>query len=86
VIGYDNISLSEYAYPPLTTLDIPRERIGRLAFAALVPQHEEIQPDGREYLIDPELVIRESTGAVPHLDLSERTNQHTTKNLIAASS
>ena len=84
VIGYDNISLSEYAYPPLTTLDIPRERIGRLAFAALLPQHAEIQLEGREYLIDPELVIRESTGAVPHADLSEYTNQRTTKNLVTA--
>jgi LacI family transcriptional regulator len=62
VTGYDNISLSQYAYPPLTTVNIPREMIGRLAFSALVPDHEDSQPRGREHLIDPELVIRESTG------------------------
>jgi DNA-binding LacI/PurR family transcriptional regulator len=65
VTGYDNISLSEFAFPPLTTLNIPRETIGRLAFSALVPEHDESQTHGREYLIDPELVIRESTGPAP---------------------
>jgi LacI family transcriptional regulator len=61
VTGYDNISLSQYACPPLTTVNIPRERIGRLSFEALVPQREDGQVHGREFIIDPELVIREST-------------------------
>lgn len=65
VTGYDNISLAEYAYPPLTTLNIPRERIGHLVFEALVPDKEESRVLGREFLIDPELVIRESTGPAP---------------------
>jgi LacI family transcriptional regulator len=65
VSGYDNISLSQFAFPPLTTLNIPRERIGHLAFAALVPEHEDGQIRGQEFLIDPELVIRESTGPAP---------------------
>jgi len=67
VTGFDNISLSEFAFPPLTTVNIPREVIGRMAFSALVPE-EASNGDGqdqrREYLIDPELVIRESTGPV----------------------
>lgn len=65
VTGYDNISLSEFAAPPLTTVNIPREEIGRMAFSALVPEetaNEDGNRLGREYLIDPELVIRESTG------------------------
>ena len=63
VTGYDNISLSEFACPPLTTVNIPRETIGRLAFTALIPeQNQEAEVRGREFLIDPELVIRESTG------------------------
>lgn len=67
VTGYDNISLSEYANPPLTTVNIPRERIGHLSFEALVSQHEDGPVQGREFLIDPELVIRESTGPAPKL-------------------
>jgi DNA-binding LacI/PurR family transcriptional regulator len=65
VTGYDNISLSEYAAPALTTVDIPREKIGHLSFEALVPQQEDARGHGREFLIDPELVIRESTGPPP---------------------
>jgi len=69
VTGFDNISLSEFAFPPLTTANIPREKIGRLAFSVLVPEnnnHNGVSHDqGREYLIDPELVIRESTGPAP---------------------
>lgn len=65
VTGYDNISLSEYAFPPLTTVNIPREKIGHLSFEALVPPREEEEVQGREFLIDPELVIRESTGPPP---------------------
>lgn len=63
VTGYDNISLSEFAHPPLTTVNIPREKIGHMAFAALVPEHSDSHVQGSEILIDPELVIRESTAS-----------------------
>lgn len=70
VTGFDNIHLSEFASPPLTTVDIPRERIGRMAFQALVPDgpdsalHPTVQGSaarGREIVIEPELIIRGST-------------------------
>ncbi len=61
VTGYDNISLSEFAHPPLTTVNIPREKIGHLAFAALVPELGDGHARGSEILVEPELVIREST-------------------------
>ncbi len=66
VTGFDNIGLSEYVYPPLTTVNIPRERIGQLAFSVLVPEaNGDSGGQGREYLIEPELVVRESTGPAP---------------------
>jgi LacI family transcriptional regulator, galactose operon repressor len=65
VTGYDNISLSEFAAPALTTAHIPREKIGQMAFNALVPADGETQQGGLDYQIDPELVIRESTGPAP---------------------
>ena len=62
VTGFDNIQLAEYACPALTTVNIPRERIGQLCFDALVRE------GGLEFdhniLIEPELVVRESTGPV----------------------
>lgn len=58
--GFDNITLSEFCDPPLTTIDIPRDEIGRLAFAALDPG-DEAAPQGREIVIEPRLVLRGST-------------------------
>ncbi len=62
VTGFDNIKLSEFSYPPLTTLHIPRDRIGHLAFGMLVPEAANSRLPGREIIIDPDLVVRESTG------------------------
>ncbi|MBM3810213.1 MAG: LacI family transcriptional regulator [Acidimicrobiia bacterium] len=64
VTGFDNIKLSEYCYPPLTTVHIPREQIGLMVFQSLVREAAPNAP-GRELVLDPELVLRESTGAAP---------------------
>lgn len=62
VTGFDNIKLSEFCSPQLTTVHIPRDRIGHLIFAFLVPELHKGKPPGREIMIDPELILRESTG------------------------
>jgi len=64
VTGFDNIKLSEYCYPPLTTVHIPRDQIGLMVFQCLVTESEPKSP-GRELVLDPELVLRESTGSAP---------------------
>ena len=64
VTGFDNIKLSEFSYPRLTTVDIPRERIGHFVFQRLVPDPTR-RPVARDILLDPELVLRESAGPVP---------------------
>ena len=62
VTGFDNINLSEFTFPPLTTVNVPRELIGQTIFEALAP--EEGQPRvPREFVLHPELVIRDSTSA-----------------------
>jgi DNA-binding LacI/PurR family transcriptional regulator len=65
VVGCDNISLSEFAAPPLTTINVPRERIGHLVGEALMPDGEVSPLWGREMVIEPELIIRDSTGPPP---------------------
>jgi len=65
VVGCDNISLSEFACPALTTINIPRERIGHLVSGALMPDGEASPLWGREIVIEPELIIRDSTGPPP---------------------
>jgi LacI family transcriptional regulator len=64
VTGFDNISLSEFTYPALTTLNIPREAIGQMAVKALLPDRDGA-PIPPEVLIEPELVLRDSTGPAP---------------------
>jgi DNA-binding LacI/PurR family transcriptional regulator len=65
VTGFDNIKLSEFCCPPLTTIHIPRDRIGHLAFETLAPESAKARPAGREIVIDPELILRQSTGPAP---------------------
>jgi LacI family transcriptional regulator len=60
VTGFDNIELSQFAYPALTTLNIPRTSIGKMALESLF---REDAP--REILLDPELVVRDSTAPAP---------------------
>ena len=61
VTGFDNLKLADFVSPALTTVHIPRERIGQLAFERLVPGEKKLKSFGRELWIDPELVVREST-------------------------
>jgi LacI family transcriptional regulator len=66
VTGFDNIKLSEFCYPALTTVHIPRDRIGHIAFDNLTPDPDKGHSAGREIVIDPEFVVRDSTGPPPH--------------------
>jgi len=65
VTGFDNIRLSEFCSPSLTTVHIPRDLIGRTIFESLVPDPKKPRPKGREFRFDTELVLRESTGPAP---------------------
>ena len=63
VTGFDNIKLSEYIHPSLTTIHIPRDVIGRMVFDSLLPDGDRHLRTGRELVIEPEFLIRESTAA-----------------------
>jgi DNA-binding LacI/PurR family transcriptional regulator len=65
VTGHDNINLSDFVAPALTTLDVPRDRIGRLAFRALVQEGGDSVAPGNELLIEPQLLVRDSTALAP---------------------
>jgi DNA-binding LacI/PurR family transcriptional regulator len=68
VTGFDNVKLSEFCYPALTTVHIPRERIGHIIFDSLVPPSGKPAPADPEILIEPEFVLRDSTGPAPGAD------------------
>jgi LacI family transcriptional regulator len=65
VVGCDNISLSEFACPPLSTINIPRGKIGHIILQALMPGEGSTPILGRAVEIQPELLIRDSTGPPP---------------------
>ena len=67
VIGFDDIHIAAVTIPPLTTVQMSRFDIARAAVTALrahVEQTEGSAPK-REYNIETELIVRESTG-VPY--------------------
>jgi LacI family repressor for deo operon, udp, cdd, tsx, nupC, and nupG len=62
VIGCDDVPMAAYANPPLTTVSLPKYRIGKLAVATLLQMCQD-PPDtlGTYTLMESPLVIREST-------------------------
>jgi len=64
VVGIDDISFAYLARPPLTTIRVPRERLGRLAFEALDKMLGLKRRKGADYYLETELVVRGSTAAV----------------------
>jgi DNA-binding LacI/PurR family transcriptional regulator len=62
VTGFDNIQLAQYTHPPLTTVHIARDRLAALAMEGLAPLAGKPLPAGQEWVVAPELVVRQSTG------------------------
>lgn len=66
VVGFDDIPMAVFSNPELTTIRQPLQQMGRIAAKTLIDQIErkaEFQP---EIVIEPELVIRASTGPAPN--------------------
>ena len=60
VTGFDNVKLAQFCYPALTSVHIPRDQIGQIICDSLMTSEKTAFEN--EILIDPELVLRESTG------------------------
>jgi DNA-binding LacI/PurR family transcriptional regulator len=60
VTGFDNIQLAQFCYPALTTVHIPRDQIGRTICECLMNREHALLE--QEFVVDPELVLRDSTG------------------------
>jgi len=61
VIGIDDISFAFLARPPLTTIRVPRERLGTIAFQALDKMLKLKRRKGADYYLETELVVRKSS-------------------------
>ncbi|MBO5998417.1 MAG: LacI family DNA-binding transcriptional regulator [Lachnospiraceae bacterium] len=65
VIGFDDLELAHIKTPAITTIHQPFEQMGNIACSLLVNSITGDCPTRTEYLIDADLIIRETTGAAP---------------------
>jgi LacI family transcriptional regulator len=61
IVGFDDITFAQFTQPALTTVVVPREEIGRLAFEALWTMMSDPEHAGAEYRVETQLVTRQST-------------------------
>jgi LacI family transcriptional regulator len=66
LVGFDDIRLSQYVLPPLTTICMSQAELARTAFRALMDEvrREVPSPQGTEYVLATSLVLRKSTALV----------------------
>lgn len=62
LVGFDNVNLSEYVDPPLTTVDLPGYEIGKNAANILIDNIENNKNDNKKIILETHLVIRKSCG------------------------
>ena len=74
VVGIDDIPFASLTRPPLTTIGVPRELIGVTAFNALDKMLKLKRPKGAEYVIETQLVVRQSTA--PRSEWKEAKRQY----------
>lgn len=67
IIGFDNTILSTVTNPTLTTIDQPTDEMAKLAFGLLLSSPDEGSDDIKQRIVmEPKLIVRESTGPVQH--------------------
>src|SRR5712691_7412798 len=69
IVGFDDIAGAAYANPGLTTVRQPLVKMGQIAAQTVVDQIEGRGEYLTEIAIEPEFVIRQSTGPDPHRQL-----------------
>jgi LacI family transcriptional regulator len=67
IVGFDDIRLSEFITPPLTTVQMSQTELARIALLALIKDvaNEAISEGGREYQLTTNLILRRSTALAP---------------------
>ncbi len=65
VIGFDDVQAASIIQPSLTTIRQPLARMGMLAASEIMARIEDAQSEPHNILIEPELVIRQSSAPCP---------------------
>jgi len=72
VVGFDDIDSAAYINPTLTTVRQPLQKMGEIAAQTLLNRIEKREPYIAEITVEPEFVVRSSTGSPP-LNSADRT-------------
>jgi DNA-binding LacI/PurR family transcriptional regulator len=67
VVGFDDSPLIAYTDPPLTTIRQPVATLSAVAVSALIDSVNGRHPPTGEFMFQPELVVRASTGRAPSI-------------------
>jgi LacI family transcriptional regulator len=76
IIGFDDIELSAYTQPSLTTLHVPRRELAATAFRSLFRDRDGVASMSGlklEHVIRPWLIVRRSTAQAPTGSVQART-------------
>jgi DNA-binding LacI/PurR family transcriptional regulator len=80
IVGTDDVWMARYSHPPLTTVRLPRETLGQLAFEALTKMLRSRTHRGLEHVLQTELVVRRSTASAGNRKELKPVLERTTAN------
>jgi LacI family transcriptional regulator len=75
VVGFDDVQAATIVHPALTTIRQPLTQMGMLAASEILASIENPELEPRHILIDPELVIRQSTAVCPFAPRTTRPHR-----------
>lgn len=61
IVGFDNRDISKYLIPPLTTMNLPLQEIGKQAFQVLMESMNNENLDPKQVTLPCDIVLRQST-------------------------
>jgi DNA-binding LacI/PurR family transcriptional regulator len=81
LVGFDDVRLVQFMSPPLTTVQMSQADLATLAFKALLTEveRETFMPNGTEYVLRTNLLLRKSTAMAPTEGASAPPNQRCTR-------
>jgi len=65
ITGFDNIPMSDYSHPPLTTVNQPIYQIGSMVCQMLIKRIRGEMQEPEQVLLTPSLIVRQSCGPAP---------------------
>jgi len=67
IVGSDDVWIARYSSPPLTTVRIPRDILGQMAFEVLLKMLHSKRRAGQRLIVKTELVVRNSTARLAEI-------------------